>query len=257
MTASCAFFTASSSVSPCAHSRGMPCLSSADTNQRFGSRAASARTSLIRGSSDTIAPQIVAGLSSPNTRRQAAKNFGGSAMLTWSVGSRPFVIFMLSCPAPAACGLARHCLPDRPFSLSSAIGFSLGRSLLPVTPHTLDAGAPDPITPSLHPSIQDALGKLDQSSVLALQPRCLRAVSDCRPRSVQLRRLRGAAYLPVLKRFEDGSVRFRYMTLHKFRYYSIALRDRFRPPVLLSHGQPSILKRGKFPFLLVGHWSLR
>ena len=91
----------------------------------------------------------------------------------------------------------------------------------------------------------------------SLQPRCLRAVSDCRPRSVQLRRLRGAAYLPVLKRFEDGSVRFRYMTLHKFRYYSIALRDRFRPPVLLSHGQPSILKRGKFPFLLVGHWSLR
>ena len=56
---------------------------------------------------------------------------------------------------------------------------------------------------------------------------------DCRPRSVQLRRLRGAAYLPVLKRFEDGSVRFRYMTLHKFRYYSIALRDRFRPPVPL------------------------
>ena len=43
----------------------------------------------------------------------------------------------------------------------------------------------------------------------------------------------GAAYLPVLKRFEDGSVRFRYMTLHKFRYYSIPLRDRFRPPVLL------------------------
>src|SRR5438552_460018 len=35
-------------------------------------------------------------------------------------------------------------------------------------------------------------------------------------RSVQLRRLCGAAYLPVLKRFEDGSVGFRYMTLHKF-----------------------------------------
>jgi hypothetical protein len=70
-------------------------------------------------------------------------------MLTWSVGSRPFVIFMLSCPAPAACGLAKHCLPHRPFSLSSAIGLSLGRSLLPVTPHTLGAGAPGPINPSL------------------------------------------------------------------------------------------------------------
>jgi len=29
----------------------------------------------------------------------------------------------------------------------------------------------------------------------------------------------------VLKRFEDGSVRFRHMTLYKFRYYSRSRRE--------------------------------
>jgi hypothetical protein len=43
------------------------------------------------------------------------------------------------------------------------------------------------------------------------------------------------------------------MKLQKFRYRCIELCSRFRSPALLTHGQPSALKRRKSAFLLVGH----
>jgi hypothetical protein len=77
-------------------------------------------------------------------------------------------------------------------------------------------------------------------------------VSDA-GRAAQLRRLRGAACLPVPKLVKDDSVSFRSMKLQKFRYRCIELCSRFRSPALLTHGQPSALKRSKSAFLLVGH----
>ena len=54
-------------------------------------------------------------------------------------------------------------------------------------------------------------------------------------------------------RFKDVSVSFRSMKLQKFRYCCIALCSRFRSLALLTHGQPSALKRSKSALLLVGH----
>src|SRR5215471_19320492 len=67
--------------------------------------------------------------------------------------------------------------------------------------------------------------------------------------------LRGAAY-PALKRLKDDSVSFRSMKLQKFHYCCIEFCSHFCSPALLTHGQPSALKRSKSAFLLVGHGPL-
>ena len=81
---------------------------------------------------------------------------------------------------------------------------------------------------------------------------CSRA-SDCRAACCQ--RLRDAAY-PELKRLKNDSVSFRSMKVQKFHYWCIEFFSHFRSPALLSHGQPSALKRSKSAFLLVGHGPL-
>jgi len=73
------------------------------------------------------------------------------------------------------------------------------------------------------------------------------------PRPVQLRRLHAAAYLPVPKFFKDVGVSFGSMKLQKFRYCCIELRSLFRLSSLLTHGQPSVLKRRNPAVLLVSH----
>jgi hypothetical protein len=73
--------------------------------------------------------------------------------------------------------------------------------------------------------------------------------------AVQLGRLTNATY-PLLKRSKDDSVSFRSMKLQKFCYCCIELCSRFRSPALLTHSQPSALKRSKSAFLLVGHGPL-
>jgi hypothetical protein len=62
-----------------------------------------------------------------------------------------------------------------------------------------------------------------------------------------------AAYLPPPKRFKDYSVSFRSVKIQKFRYCCIELSCQFGSWALLTHGQPSALKRSKSAFLLVGH----
>jgi hypothetical protein len=62
-----------------------------------------------------------------------------------------------------------------------------------------------------------------------------------------------AAYLPLPKRFKDYSVSFRSVKLQKFGYRRIQFCCQFGSPALLTHGQPSALKRSKSDFLLVGH----
>jgi len=92
----------------------------------------------------------------------------------------------------------------------------------------------------------------DEARLIAANIAKLCAASDCRPRAVQLR---GAAY-PALKRLKDDSVSFRSMKLQKFHYCCIEFCSHFCSPALLTHGQPSALKRSKSAFLLVGHGPL-
>jgi hypothetical protein len=58
--------------------------------------------------------------------------------------------------------------------------------------------------------------------------------------------------LPLPKRFKDYSVSFRSVKLQKFDYCGIQFYCQFGS-ALLTHGQPSALKRSKSAFLLVGH----
>ena len=62
-----------------------------------------------------------------------------------------------------------------------------------------------------------------------------------------------AACLPVPERCKDDSVSFRSVKLQKFRYRGIELCGLSRSPALLTHVQPSGLKRSKSAFLLVRH----
>ena len=55
------------------------------------------------------------------------------------------------------------------------------------------------------------------------------------------------------KRCKDDSVSFRSVKLQKFRYRGIELYGRSRSPALLTHGQPSGLKRSKSACLLIRH----
>jgi hypothetical protein len=61
------------------------------------------------------------------------------------------------------------------------------------------------------------------------------------------------AYLPLPKRFKDYGVSFRPVKLQKFGSCRIQLCCQFGTSALLTHGQPSALKRSKSAFLLVGH----